>query len=438
MQFLLFGLAGLIVLDGLRGPQVSAMNLAGVLPWTHWRGLTVIALLVAGNFFCMACPFMLVRDAGRKLLPARWEWPTFLRSKWLAVGLIAVYLWAYESFSLWDNPWATAWLIVGYFGTALVVDGFFRGASFCKYVCPIGQFHFVQALGSPMEVKVRDEEVCRTCRTADCLKGNERQRGCELGLFLPRKQGNMDCTFCLDCVKACPRDNVGILAVTPGADLWRETPRSSVGKYETRPDLAALVLVLVFGAFVNAAGMVAPMTAKLDGLAEIIGSRAGAVTLFLTLGLAVAPALGVWLCGWAGRRVATDAGKARRAFSMALAPLGIAMWVAHFVFHLVTASHTPIPVFQRLAQEVGISGLGEPNWGITSWSFEGLLAMEFLLLDAGMLFTLYALWRVANRLALPGKQLRLFLPWATLAATLYACGVWIIFQPMEMRGTMMP
>ncbi len=42
-----------------------------------------------------------------------------------------------------------------------MVDSVFKGASFCKYVCPIGQFHFVHALVSPLEVKVRELlEVC--------------------------------------------------------------------------------------------------------------------------------------------------------------------------------------------------------------------------------------------------------------------------------------
>ena len=31
-------------------------------------------------------------------------------------------------------------------------------------------------------------------------------RGCELALVQPRKVGNMDCTFCMDCVRACPHD----------------------------------------------------------------------------------------------------------------------------------------------------------------------------------------------------------------------------------------
>ena len=38
-QLPLAPLAAIVILDGLRGPQVGAMNLAGVLPWIHWRGL---------------------------------------------------------------------------------------------------------------------------------------------------------------------------------------------------------------------------------------------------------------------------------------------------------------------------------------------------------------------------------------------------------------
>ena len=62
-------LAGVLIFDGLRGPQVGAMNLAGVLPWIHWRGLLILSFLAAGNFFCMACPFLLPRTLARHWLP---------------------------------------------------------------------------------------------------------------------------------------------------------------------------------------------------------------------------------------------------------------------------------------------------------------------------------------------------------------------------------
>ncbi len=174
MQVIMLVLAAAVVIDGLLGPEISPMNLAGVLPWTHWRAFTVVALLAFGNFFCMACPFTFVRDLGRRILPANREWPRFLRSKWVAVALLLLYLWAYEAFDLWDKPGLTAAVILAYFIGALLVDGIFRGASFCKYVCPIGQFHFVQSLVSPFEVKVRQPDVCASCRTYDCIKGMRR------------------------------------------------------------------------------------------------------------------------------------------------------------------------------------------------------------------------------------------------------------------------
>ncbi len=434
LQFSLLALAILIVYDGFTGPQVSAMNAAGVLPWTHWRGFTVLALVFAGNLFCMSCPFILVRDINRRILsvlripPATFSWPRFLRNKWLPVALIAVYLWAYEGFSLWDRPWATAALIVGYFAAASLVDILFKGGTFCKYVCPIGQFHFVQSLASPAEVRIREPDACRTCRTFDCIKGNATHRGCELHLFQPKKSGNMDCTFCLDCVSACPKDNVAIQPVVPGADLWRAESRSSLGRWESRPDLAALVLILTFGAFANAAGMLAPIQA----LAPAWGlSHLAFTTLFLALTFLLAfliPALAAILSR-PHERLLAPLLRTAAAYSIALAPLGFGMWLAHFVFHLFTASHTPIPVFQRL---LGLA----PEWAIASWSWPGLLGGELLFLDAGFLLTLYALWRIAkNRSRLP---LRAGLPWAALATILYLAGIWIIFQPMQMRGTLTP
>jgi polyferredoxin len=269
LQSVTLVLAALVLLDGFFGPALAPRNLAGVVPWVHWRGFVVLGLLAVGNLFCMACPFMLPRRLAKRWLPARLHWPAFLRSKWLAVGLLVLFFWAYEAFSLWSSPWLTAWVGLAYFAGAFVIDGFFRGAAFCRWVCPIGQFHFVNAMVSPFEVRVRDAEVCAACTTKDCIRGRYPaggsvaasaapapedpdawagrplrpdagsgrlalagagsvaasgraegrqgliQGGCELALYLPRKVGNLDCTFCMECIQACPHDNVGIVARSP-------------------------------------------------------------------------------------------------------------------------------------------------------------------------------------------------------------------------------
>jgi cytochrome c oxidase assembly factor CtaG len=413
-------LAAVIVADGLFGPQVSALNLAGVLPWTHWRAFSVLALLIGGNFFCMACPFTLPRDLARRFLPARRLWPKQLRSKWTAVGLTVLYLWAYEAFSIWDSPWWTAWIVVGYFATALLVDGLFQGASFCKYVCPIGQFHFVNSLVSPLEVKVREPKVCDSCQTHDCLHGRADQRGCELYLFQPKKAGNFDCTFCLDCVHACPSDNVGILASVPGLTILDDRPRSGIGRL-ARLDVAALVLLLAFGAFVNAAAMTLPVIQSMNEWQAKLGftSRAPVVAAFYFVGLLVPLAL---LCALSRPRW-RDPGTT---FALTFAPLGFSMWIAHFWFHYLTAWRSIVPAAGRALRlaSVASSNMQIPGW----WP-----PTEILLLDAGLLLTLYLGWRIAGR---TGRALA-WTPWAALAILLYAASLWILFQPMQMRGMLM-
>jgi cytochrome c oxidase assembly factor CtaG/ferredoxin len=436
LQLPLLLVAVAVVHDGLSGPAVGPMNLAGVLPWVHWRGLLILGLLVAGNVFCLACPFMLPRAIARRFLPRGRAWPRWLRGKWLAIVLLGLFLWAYEAFSLWDSPWWTAWFVLAYFVGALVVDGLFRGAAFCKYVCPIGQFNFVQSLASPLEVKSRDPAVCASCRTKDCIRGRDGIPGCELHLFVPRKAGNMDCTACLDCVHACPHDNIGLVATPPAADLWHDRHRSGVGRLGKRPDVAALVLLLVFGSFANAAGMVAPVVEWQDRLGA---PRLLTITVFNLVALVALPLLAAGTAAALGRWWSQDTASVLEVgtrYAYALLPLGFAMWLSHYSFHFLSSYDTAVPVAQRFAADVGGVSLGKPEWvaaccrPVGTW----LLRLEVLFLDGGLLLSLYTAYRIARSRSSP--VLKALTPWAVLILLLFAVGVWIVFQPMEMRGTL--
>jgi len=454
LQLFFLFLAALVVIDGLYGPQVAPMNLAGVLPWIHWRGLLILTLLAAGNLFCLACPFTLPRtlavkgcqmnrDGSWQPMGTLWRlcakasrpWPKFLRNKWLAVTLVALFLWSYEAFALWDNPWVTAWIVLGYFFAAFVVDSLFSGGTFCKYVCPIGQFNFVQSLCSPLEVAVRQPAVCTSCTTHECIRGSAVAPGCQLQLFQPLKVSNLDCTSCLDCAHACPHQNVGILARVPANSLWSEAARR-------RPDLAALVTLLAFGAFANAAGMIEPVVEWQDRLRRALGDppQLAITTAFYFVALVVLPLICVTGVASISRRwtVETMSQNANR-FVYALVPIGFAMWLAHYSFHFFTSWSTIVPVAQRFAADHGWPSGGDPIWecaccqDVASW----ILHAEILMLDFGLLGSLYVAWRIAESNGTGGVQSpRAFVPWAMLIALLFVVGVWIVFQPMEMRGTM--
>ena len=150
-QLVILLVAAAVILHGLFGPQLAPNNLATVVTWVHYRGLLIVALLAVGNLFCFGCPFVLVRDAGRRYHSPKLRWPRRLRTKWIGVALLVAVLFTYELFDLWALPRSTALLVLGYFGAALAIDLVFAGGTFCKYICPIGQFNFTASTLSPLE-----------------------------------------------------------------------------------------------------------------------------------------------------------------------------------------------------------------------------------------------------------------------------------------------
>lgn len=448
LQIPLFVVAALMILHGLTGPQLAPKNLATTLTWVHFRGALVLVMLLAGNFFCMACPFMLPRNLARRFVKPRRNYPRFLRNKWLSLALFVGVLFAYELFDLWGSPFWTAWLIVAYFAGALAVDSLFKHASFCKFVCPLGQFNFVASTVSPLEVKARDLNVCEACRTKDCIRGRREdprsltviQRGCELALFQPRKTGNLDCTFCLDCVQACPHDNVGIISRLPAEELLTDRMRSGVGFLSRRKDLSALAIVFTFGALLNAFGMVSPVYALEGWLASTlhVQREAPVLGLIFALFLVAEPVVLLGAAGWLTAHWAGRSGGVLQAvvrYSYALIPLGLGVWLAHYGFHFLTGLLTFIPVAQSAA--AGVAGwpvLSEPAWHFTGLPERVVYPLELGFLGLGLLGSLLLTYRLAEDEA-GARRVRVFAVWAALCVALWVSGLWLMSQPMEMRGT---
>ncbi len=445
IQAPLLMLAVALVAHGLWGPPLAPKNLATVLIWVHYRGLLVIALLALGNVFCLGCPFIAARDRLRRWLTPRWSWPKPLRSKWAAVVLFAAVLFAYELFDWWSSPRTTALVIVSYFVAALLVDTLFTRASFCKYLCPIGQFNFVASTVSPLEVRARDAAVCSRCAGKECLRGRGRPgqpdavRGCEMGLLLPRKAGNLDCTFCLDCVHACPSDNVGLVLRAPAAELAEDCFRSGIGRLSRRPDFAALIVLFVFGSLMNAFAMVRPVYAVERWLAAALHTQSEAPVLAVLFagGLLAGPAVLLGVAAWLTRSAAghTDTWLATLArYSQTLIPVGFAIWIAHYAFHFLTGLLTFVPVVQRTIADLGVPLLGQPRWRLGGLPVTSVHPIQMGVLLFGLVGSWAVAWRTAERAA-PRATVRAFLPWAALVLALFSAASWLFAQPMEMRST---
>jgi hypothetical protein len=133
--------------------------------------------------------------------------------------------------------------------------------------------------------------------------------------------------------------------------------------------------------------------------------------------------------------------------ALALVPLGVSMWIVHYQFHLLTSWSSALPVTQRALIDAS-GGLLQPWLGDPAWSLacctpapDWLLDFELIIINLGFVVS----WALAfnfARAALPGaRTMRVFfgvLPLGLLQLGLLAWGIWIVLQPMQMRGTLLP
>ncbi|MBA2665709.1 MAG: 4Fe-4S ferredoxin [Trueperaceae bacterium] len=474
-QIPLLVLALFVVADGLTGRQLAPRNVATTSVWLHYRGFVVLALAFVGNAFCASCPLMLTRG------PTRWlkrvtgverPWPRVLRSKWLVIVLLVAFLLSYEIFSLWSSPWLTAWLVIGYFGAALATDTLFPAGTFCRYVCPLGNFNFVLAHTSPSVIAALDHDVCARCETKPCLHGRvtddastraqweaaglpvEGSRrasfvpldevvhpngrgafpGCETGLFVPTVTSTMDCTMCFNCVRACPYDNVALRVRAP----WREAVRDAWGRRSWTAVTFMGILLLWWG-LLNALAMIGPFFEVAAALSALLGSRSEALVLVALFALVSAVGLALTtLTFWLGDRLGgARAGPLRavRRWGSVAVILAVGIWTAHYLFHFLTGALQIIPVFAHFFEYRGFAV-------DTNWRFGALVPSSWLFFIGAGIASLYGFAAAAAAAAIALRDFGARGVWAMWPVGLFAVAITVVTvlvmgQPMEMRGTLL-
>ncbi len=436
MQVGLLLVTAVLLYDGFTGRQLAPTNLATVVTWVHYRGLVMLGLLLFGNLFCMSCPFTLPRTLARKLSGNGRRWPRRLRSKWLAVGVLFVYLWLYEWLDLWASPLLTVWVILAYFVASFLLEAIFAESPFCKYVCPLGTFNFASAAISPTQITVRSADTCRTCEGKECINGNGDVLGCGTELFAPQISSNMDCVFCLDCARACPYDNVALAVRSP----LREA--TTMGAWPRRWDLNLLILIYAFASVGNAFGMVPPIYAlekqlglwlRTDNESLILLLIFGVIFVLMPVGLG---ALAAWLSrALAKRQEPLRVSLAR--YTPAVMPLAFAIWFAHFAgFHFLSSAGSILPVFQGFMLDHRLAWFGQPDWTLgpllpLAW----LDPFELVVVLVGFAASFYAVGIRASKAEDKPDGFAAQLPWLLLLLALAAAAMVVFYLPMEMRGT---
>ena len=435
-----------IIIAGLFGNQNPSLNIAPMLTWTVWWGLLIVLILFAGKAWCYVCPWDAIAGWSERLsfwkkkedgLTLGLKWPRLVRNIWIATFMFVGLTWIELGFGVTMKPRVTAYLAIAMLLMAVVSAMVFDRKSFCRYGCLVGRVSGLYALFASTEVRSKDAAVCKACHGKECVTGSDSAYGCPTFLYPGKLESNTYCIQCMECIQACPHDNLAVNLRPWAADL--------VATGKPRSDEAYLALLML--AITGFHGLtMTPMWKRLiDWIRLSLGvGRVPAFTMGMTL-LMLAPiavyAILVAVSRWMSRSPAATPLSYHDYFvryAYALLPIALFYHLAHNAEHLLIEG----PKVAAMISDP--LGRGWNLLGTAHWSIPPMISLDKLwLVQAGLVLVghVYSLW-VAQR-----TSLRLFgsaraawrsqLPMLAGMIAFSVFSLWLLKQPMEMRTSAM-
>ncbi len=436
----------LIIVAGIFGNQNPSLNIAPLLTWTIWWGLLPVLILFAGKAWCYVCPWDAMAGWTEKLrfwkkidegLSLGWRWPKVVRNISIATIMFVGLTWIELGFGVTMSPKITAYLAIGMLLLAIISAMLFDKKSFCRYGCLVGRVSGLYAMFGGTEVRARDDGTCKACHTKECVKGSETAYGCPTFLYPGGLRTNTYCIQCMECIQACPHDNLAVNLRPLGADL--------VAEGKPRSDEAYLALLMLSITGFHGLAMTPVWRELVDAvrtqadLGRVIGFSVAMAGIMLAPIAVYAMLIGV--SHRLGRRDALKPLTYRDYFiryAYAVLPIAIFYHIAHTLEHLLMEG----PKILALVSDP--FGWNWNLFGTAAWSLPPLISLGNLWVVQALLVLIghvYSLW-VAQRTSLHlfGSSRAAFrsqLPMLVGMICFSVYSLWLLKQPMEMRTSAM-
>jgi len=399
-QFLLraITLAGFTftILAGLFGSAVGSHNFAIIFVWiAWWTALKLFFIPFGGRSWCSICPIPMtgewlqrggILEPGKKRVGLGKRWPRLLRGNWLqALGFLMIGLFSAVTLT---SAKITAIFLLAIILLSFVLSLIFERRAFCNYLCPIGGFTGLYAQAGPVEVRVKEAEVCAAHSEKLCYDA------CPWGQYPLALKSSANCGLCMECLRVCPKDNIAVNLRPWGSDLQSDT-RHNLSE-------AFLGLVMLASALVDSAIFSGPW-GNLKMAAYNIGSRdwflfAG---IFMVAALILLPGFYALCVSWANKlgEKRRTLQKALAHYSQVLVPLGLMAWIAFTIsFAFVKFAYVLPVINDPLGWGWNLIGL-QSNVGVGQSSAFSLI-LQVVVLAAGLFWTT----RVTSRISESNRQ----------------------------------
>jgi hypothetical protein len=262
-----------------------------------------------------------LRRLHHRYLGLQKDWPYRLRNIWLQNILFLILI----SFGLIliTRPLATALLFLLILIGTMILMLVFRHRVFCLYLCPVGGFLGTYSMASMTEVRAVDPDVCRKHKDKSCLRGGPGGWACAWNQYVGNMHRNNSCGFCTECIKSCPKDNVGIFIRPFGSD-------QILKGYDEMFNVIIMLVVAVIFSIV----MLGPWGFIKDAANVTESGQIIAFLIYLALiwssALLIIPGVFILVVKGARRIVGADINSRLLTLRLAyiLVPVGICAWIA--------------------------------------------------------------------------------------------------------------
>ncbi len=382
------------ILAGLIGTPVGSHNFSIVFVWIAWWAILIlVAVPFFGRGWCAVCPIPLPGEwlqRGAVLTPPekRPKWlnlrvPKMFRNIWLQN--ISFLLLALFSSVLLTTPNITGIVLAAMLFAAIGLSAIFERRAFCRYLCPVGGFIGLYSQTAPIELRIKDKQICVTCEGKPCYNGSQAGYGCPWDVFPGGLTKNTYCGLCMECIRTCPHDNIAINLRPFSADL---------AKPSTRMDEAFKAFIMLGSAMIYAGVLLGPWGEFKDA-AYSVGSSAwfAYAIVFLAIIFVILP--GSFTLGILDTKNTLPLKQRFASLSTALIPLGLMFWVAFSLsFVLTNASYIVAALSDPLGLGWNLFGTANAVWQPMLFSI--LAPAQTLALVGGLTWSARTAQKAAN------------------------------------------
>lgn len=406
-----------IVYELVAGTVDPSRNFGTSLTWVLWWPAIPFVFLVLGRFWCAICPFGKISDIVRKLVGSQRPVPKFLKKYgiWLIDIFFIMITWSDHIWGIVESPRGSGYLLLLLTTMVVGVSVFFERRTFCKTLCFLGGLAGNYSRSGMLELR-GTPEICKTCKSQSCFKGNEKVEGCPMFEFVRTMDNSADCNLCGNCVKSCPNNSIRISPRKPTAELW--------GIKKPRIEHAFLAAVIMGIVFVQNITMLTIWQDILSGISKVTGTDNYNVNF--TVAFVISMMIPIALL-WVAAKLTSRKEMAQKVkenfvrFGYAIIPLDLAGHLAHNLFHAFTEG--------KAIWFNSVNLFGYQMTGNLSLASTGTVHMlQYIIVVLGLVGSSYTVYRIGNRAS--WKKL---LPYYALMVLLTIINIYLFSLPMSHR-----